>query len=278
MNYNEILHFHAQTESKMDEVKNVFQTLEKMNKKLIESEKSKSFFLSLVRNEFNNPLIGMSSLLRHLYYSLKSKGGEDFELFHLAYMDILKLNFQLSNIVAAAEVETAILEKNITLFNISAMLEDIDNSLLYLLSNRAVKVTKNIKCTPMIHNDRDKIYTILLNLIANAYEYTLIGSEVSIEIFEDEGKFYIVIRNVGRDIKDKKSIFDPFYQQQMGFTRIHNGLGLGLSVSKSYIDFLGGNIFITRDADANVFVAQLPIFEVDEQISFGDELDKFEFE
>jgi signal transduction histidine kinase len=278
MNHDDILQTHLQTESKMDELKNVFQTLEMMNKKLIESERSKSHFLALVRNEFNNPLIGMGSLLKHLYHSLKSKGGEDFELFHLAYMDLLKLNFQLSNIVSAAEVETSIMEKNITFFNISAMLEDIDNALLFLLYNRAVKITKNVKCSVSIHNDRDKIYAILLNLLANAYEYTLIGSEISIEIFEDDKMLYIVIRNVGTDIKDKKSIFDPFYQQQMGFTRVHKGLGLGLSVTKAYIDFLGGKIFITRDNDANVFIAQLPIYNNDEQISFGEELDGLMFD
>jgi len=278
MKHEDIIATHLQTETKIDDLKNVFQALEVMNKKLIESEKSKSHFLALIRNEFHNPLIGMGSLLKHLYNSLKSKNDEDFELFHLVYMDMLKLNFQLLNIVAAAEVETAILEKNITLFDIKAMIKDINESLLFLLHSRGIKVKKSIECSATIHNDRDKIHTILSNLLANAYEYSPIGSEIDIEIFEDDKMLYISICNVGTDIKDKKSIFDPFYQQRMGFTRIHQGLGLGLSVCKSYVDFLGGNIFITRDGDANVFIASLPLYTNDEQVLFGGELDSFMFD
>ncbi|MDO8261312.1 MAG: hypothetical protein Q7T50_07545, partial [Candidatus Magasanikbacteria bacterium] len=154
MKHEDIIATHLHTETRIDDLKSVFQTLETMNKKLIESEKSKSHFLALIRNEFHNPLIGMGSLLKHLYSSLKSKNSEDFELFHLVYMDMLKLNFQLLNIVAAAEVETAILEKNITLFDIKAMLEDIDASLLFLLHSRAIKVKKKVECSATIHNDR----------------------------------------------------------------------------------------------------------------------------
>ncbi|MDO8455014.1 MAG: ATP-binding protein, partial [Sulfurimonas sp.] len=101
---------------------------------------------------------------------------------------------------------------------------------------------------------------------------------ISIDIFEDDKMLYMIIHNTGIDIKDKKSIFDPFYQQRMGFTRIHQGLGLGLSVTKTYIEFLGGSIFITRDNDANVFIAQLPIHHSNEEMSFGEELDGFTFD
>ncbi|MFA6397089.1 MAG: HAMP domain-containing sensor histidine kinase [Sulfurimonas sp.] len=278
INSKEIIKTHVQAESKIGELKDLFESLEIMNMKLVESEKSKTRFLSLIRNEFDNPLVGMVSLMGQLHTTLKAKGGEEYELLHLAYMDALKLNYQLSNIVSAAAVETDVLEKNISLFNIASMMEDIDQGLTYILENKQNKVVKNITCSDAIYNDRDKIYTIIINLLANAYEYSLPDTEISIDIFEDDKKLFMSVRNVGSEIKDKKALFDAFYQQGQGFSRPHQGLGIGLSITKVFVEFLGGEIFITRDGNANVFIASLPLYENSDQISFGAELDGFMFD
>jgi len=265
-------------ESNREEVQELFETLEDMNMKLIESEKARTRFLSLIRNEFDNPLVGMVSLMGQLHATLKEKGGEDFELLHLAYMDALKLNYQLSNIVSAATVETGVLEKNLSLFSIVSMLDDIDSALTYIFENKKNTVLKHLLCPDTIYNDRDKIYTIIINLLANAYEYSEPNTEVSVEIFEDDQKLFIIVRNIGLEIKDKKAIFDAFYQQGQGFNRTHQGLGIGLSITKVFIEFLGGEILITRDDNTNVFIASLPIYENGDEVSFGAELDGFMFD
>ncbi len=232
---NESIKSSATIESNSEEVQELFETLEDMNMKLIESEKARTRFLSLIRNEFDNPLVGMVSLMGQLHATLKENGGEDFELLHLAYMDALKLNYQLSNIVSAATVETGVLEKNLSLFSIVSMLDDIDNALMYIFENKKNIVVKNVSCPDTIYNDRDKIYTIIINLLANAYEYSEANTEVKIEIFEDEQKLFIIVTNIGLEIKDKKAIFDAFYQQVQVFNRTHQGLGIGLSITKLFI-------------------------------------------
>ncbi len=255
-----------------------FRQLEKLNHKLLEAERSKDRFLSLVRNEFDNPLVSMVTLLKILDKKLKEKNPEEYESLHLVYMDALKLNYQLSNILAVAEVETGVLEKNVTLFSINAMLNDIDDSLAHIFENKNISVKKTVSCVDEIYNDRDKIYSILINLIGNAYEYSTPGSEVSIEIFEDDKKLFFTIKNRGEEIKDAHMIFDAFYQQEQSYNRRYQGLGVGLSVVGAYVDFLRGEIFVTRDGDYNVFVAQIPVFEHEGEQSFGDGLDAFMFD
>lgn len=255
-----------------------FQEIEKLNAKLVEAERSKTRFLSLIRNEFDNPLLGMITLMRQMYGILKERGDDQFETMHLIYMDALKLNFQLSNILSVAEVETGVLEKNTTIFNIVSMLEDIDYSLKHLFEEKHLRVTKNITCTDEIFNDRDKIYTILINLIANAYEYSTPQTEVEIAIFEDDGKLFFSVRNRGDKIKDSQAIFDAFYQPKEGFNRAHQGLGIGLSVVGAFVDFLGGDIFVSRDGDCNVFVASIPSYSLSSEASFGSALDAFMFD
>jgi signal transduction histidine kinase len=256
-----------------------FSQITKLNAKLIESESSKTRFLSLIRNEFDNPMVGMVTLLRQLNTQGADHLDEDYkETLHLIYMDALKLNYQLSNIISVASVETGVLERNTTIFNIASMLNDIDDSLRHIFETKSLKVTKNIQCSEEVFNDRDKIYTILSNLIANAYEYCTPSTEVEISIFEDDNKLFISVRNRGDKIKDPKAIFDAFYQQKQGFSRTHQGLGIGLSVVGAFVDFLGGDIFISRDADSNVFVASIPSIDQDGAIGFGGELDAFLFD
>ena len=257
-----------------------FKQIEKLNAKLIEAEKSKTKFLSLLRNEFDNPLVGMVSLLGQLYSSAHAKSGlgEEYETLHLVYMDALKLNFQLSNIIAVATVETGVLEKNTTLFDIESMVNDIDNSLQYLLEKKKMSVTKNISCPKEIYNDRDKIYSILINLMANAYEYCKPESEIEINIIEENENLSISIKNSGNRIDDAEVIFDAFYQQKQGFARNHQGLGIGLSVVGAFVDFLGGKISVNRDNHINIFTASIPTYAQEGDLSFGGELDSFLFD
>lgn len=255
-----------------------FNELTQLNKKLVEAERSRNRFLSLIRNEFDNPLVGMVSLLRQLDTSMKQYKSEEYDALHLVYMDALKLNFQLSNIISVASVETGVLEKNSCLFNILSMLNDIDDALAHLFEAKNLKVAKKVLCPEEIYNDRDKIYAILINLLSNAYAYCTPNTEVTIEIFEDSGKLFFSVKNRGESIKNPQAIFDAFYQQKQGYNRSHQGLGVGLSVVGAFVDFLGGEVFVSRDGDYNVFVVQIPACAYDGEISFGDELDVFMFD
>ena len=115
----------------------------------------------------------------------------------------------------------------------------------------------------------------------NAYEFSKKESVIHVDVFEDEGNLVMSIRNVhneNENLDEIKKIFNSFYQAHQGYNRLHQGLGLGLSITKSFVDFLGGKIYITKDNDANVFIASLPMVSENEDLSFGEELDSFIFD
>ncbi len=257
-----------------------FAQIEKLNAKLIESEKSRTRFLSILRNELDNPLVAMVSLLSQLAKKFQNKNDEDYEILHLVHMDALKLNFQLSNIIAMASVETGVLEKNTTAFNINSMLIDIDIALSHVVEKKDIKVNKSISSLNdgEVFNDRDKIYIILINIIANAYEYSKPNTAVNISIKESENRLIFSVSNIGEEIKDEGAIFDAFYQQKQGFGRAHQGLGIGLSITSAFVDFLGGNISVTRDGEYNIFTIDIPTFSSNGEVSFYGELDSFMFD
>ena len=86
------------------------------------------------------------------------------------------------------------------------------------------------------------------------------------------------VRNDGVEIQDSQAVFDAFYQQKQGFNRAHQGLGVGLSVVGAFVDFLGGEISISRENESNIFTAKIPAYAHDGEVSMGDELDAFMFD
>lgn len=96
-----------------------------------------------------------------------------------------------------------------------------------------------------IKTDIEKIYAILTNLVKNAIKFTQTGSiELGYELKNEYLEFYI--KDTGDGIIDnvKHAIFDRFRQGNISPSRTHKGAGLGLSITKAYVEILGGEIWV----------------------------------
>jgi CheY-like chemotaxis protein len=97
----------------------------------------------------------------------------------------------------------------------------------------------------IIKTDKEKLYAILTNLVKNAIKFT---EEGSIEFgYAKKGKFiefFVKDTGVGISQEQKKLIFERFRQGSESLSRNYEGAGLGLSISKAYVELLGGNIWV----------------------------------
>jgi signal transduction histidine kinase len=100
----------------------------------------------------------------------------------------------------------------------------------------------------IIKTDSEKIYAVLTNLVKNALKFT---KEGSIEIgYKKKGKdleLFVKDTGTGIHIEQKKIIFDRFRQGSDSLNRNFEGAGLGLSISKAYVEMLGGKIWVESD-------------------------------
>jgi len=99
-----------QRDATINDSKQMLKKLEDMNKKLSQAEANRSKFMSIIKNEFNNPLFSMISLSKSL---LKSSRDDKIQMIgNSLYEESLTLNFQIKNIITAAEIESGTLDYN----------------------------------------------------------------------------------------------------------------------------------------------------------------------
>ncbi|MDT8323204.1 MAG: HAMP domain-containing sensor histidine kinase, partial [Bacteroidota bacterium] len=111
-----------------------------------------------------------------------------------------------------------------------------------------------------VHADRYCIEQVLTNLIDNAVKYTENGSvEVSIDGSENDCR--ISVRDSGIGISEEyiRHVFDVFSQEEIGYNRPYDGLGLGLALTKRYVELHGGDITVRSEkGHGSEFIVALP--------------------
>jgi signal transduction histidine kinase len=112
-----------------------------------------------------------------------------------------------------------------------------------------------------VRADREKLQQILLNLLGNAIKFTEAGGEVRVTCTGDDATVAIAVADTGVGIAPEKlaSIFDPFVQVDQRLTRPHEGVGLGLAISRDLAGGMGGDLTVkSAPGSGSVFTLTLP--------------------
>jgi signal transduction histidine kinase len=97
----------------------------------------------------------------------------------------------------------------------------------------------------LIKTDSKKLFIILSNLVKNAIKFTDFGTvELGYIIKPDVIEFFVKDTGIGIPLDRQKAIFERFIQADIEDKKAHQGSGLGLSIAKSYVDALGGKIWL----------------------------------
>jgi CheY-like chemotaxis protein len=112
----------------------------------------------------------------------------------------------------------------------------------------------------VIYSDREKIYAILINLVKNAIKYTEKGS-IEFGCFKkgDFLEFYVADTGIGIPADRQEAIFERFIQADIADKMARQGAGLGLSISKAYIEMMDGKIWVESvEGSGSTFYFTLP--------------------
>jgi DNA-binding response OmpR family regulator/two-component sensor histidine kinase len=126
----------------------------------------------------------------------------------------------------------------------------------------------NFSCSSEMNNfsiqfDTEKVQKIVWNLLSNAFKFTPDGGEIGVYIYSEGGHICLRVTDSGQGIsdKDKKHIFEQFYQAS--HTSEKTGSGIGLHIVKEYVDMHGGAISVGDNQNkGSVFIVRLPIIEL----------------
>ncbi len=256
-----------QNKKALKELRDKSVELQKVNEKLKESESLKSHFLSNVTNEIVNPfasILGLSQSIMALHIDEYEKIKPLAQLIH---SEAFNLDFQLKNIFAAAKIEAGLAQPELTNVNIVSLIESIIDSYRYKAEQKELKI--KFQYTNINKNDKkefptdsEKLKLIMSNLLNNSIKYSNATSRIEINTtIDDKDQLKITVKDFGVGIKeeDQQRLFDRFVKGESTIHSLNEGYGLGLSVSKSYVEALEGHITIkSEEKKGSIFTIYLP--------------------
>lgn len=213
------------------------------------SNRVKSEFLSSMSHEIRTPLnalVGFSQLIEMSTTLDEAKENAK---------DIIEssntLLNMITNILDIAQVEANNLELTEVEYDIQDTLESIIDLFKYKLSDKNLKLVKKVTKVPKtLIGDVDKVKRIFANLLDNAIKYTDKG-KITISLTGEPDKDFVtltfVITDTGRGMSKElqENIFKNFIRDKEDMDSNISGMGLGLSISKSLIEMMGGTIECT---------------------------------
>jgi len=233
-----------------------------------ESERLKSAFLANMSHEIRTPMngiLGFTELLREP--NLTSDEQQDY--IQTIQISGARMLNTINNIVDVSKIESGLTKVDINETNLN---EKIEFTYKFFKPEVEIKglnfIFKNglLSKEAIIETDNEKVYAILTNLVKNAIKYTYDGS---IEFgYEKKGEFlefFVKDTGVGIPQKQHLMIFERFRQGSESQNRGYEGSGLGLSIAKSYVEMLGGNIWVeSEEGKGSIFYFTIPYNAVSE--------------
>ena len=255
-------------ENVQDELAFLSKQILELNKKLVESEKVKSRFLSLITSELNNPLTVILGIIPHLKLKKSEQNKKNFNLVH---NEALKLYFRIQNLVTVAEIESGAVENTYALLEPKEIIDEAIQSLKYLVEEKNIQIIITDKIKEKVVSDPKKIYMIVKNLISNGCRYGIVNGVLDIVLDTDESMLVISVRNQGEGptVNCKPELFTRFAKDTQG----EHGLGIGLSIVRELSEILDGSVDYTAEDGYVTFVVKVQSDEnrIDSQAYGSDE-------
>lgn len=244
-------------------VKNSIASLAIANEKAKESDELKTAFLHNLSHEVRTPLnaiIGFSSLIcepdqdnygKKQYLDIINNSADHLldimnNIFEISHLDSKGVKVRLSN------VNIYILLQEIFI-RFGSQAREKDLQFRFESDKNSPYLT--------IETDELKLSQIISSLVSNAIKFTNMGSVwFGYVVNDDFVEFYVGDTGVGIKEEHKPYIFNRFYQAESGPARTYPGIGLGLAISKAYVELLGGTIwFASEQGRGSEFRVKIPL-------------------
>lgn len=212
-----------------------------------ESDRLKTAFLNNISHEIRTPFNGILGFLSIIQTGDLNESERD-EYIDLINQSADRLMQTINDIVEMSQIQAGQMKLEVSETNIKRLTDKLTDRYQPAAEKQKLGFTINIDLPnniTCVFTDGKKLKTILSKLIINALKFTKEGYIVlGIHLNGDYLEFSVIDTGIGISEKLHQVIFELFNQADTSNTRQFEGLGLGLSISKSYVEMLGGKIWL----------------------------------
>ena len=242
-----------------------------------ESDRLKSAFLANMSHEIRTPMngiLGFADLLKEPGLT----GDEQQKYIQIIEKSGKRMLNIINDIIDISKIESGLIKPEINESNINQQIEYIYT--FFKPEAEAKGIELSFRNTlpakeATIQTDREKLYAILTNLVKNAIKYTKEGSiefgvstgSTTVSTGSTTGsvsepvelQFYVKDTGIGIPKDRQEAIFERFIQADIADKKAYQGAGLGLTISKAYVEMLGGRIWVeSKEGIGSTFYFTLP--------------------
>src|SRR5262245_31764916 len=207
------------------------------------ADAAKDQFLAMVSHELRGPLnamLGWTRLLRteHLGQTARKHALETIERNAVAQTRLIENLLDISRIVGGQ------MPSNREAVDLASVIDAAIQDSRPSADAKQIRVERHVHAGGTMTGDSSQLHQAVANVLSNAVKFTPPGGTVTVGLTFSDGDATVWVRDSGEGIKPEflPHIFEPFRQQDSSSTRVHGGLGLGLTIARHLIALHGGSI------------------------------------
>lgn len=228
---------------------------------LVQVEEMKGNFLSLMSHDLKTPVARIQGLAE-LVLKQGNLSDEQIEEMKQILESTDSLNRFITKILELTRVESSEIKLNTQSRDINKVIEKCLEKLKFQAKQKDIQLKSHLEPLFPIQLDASLIIQVLTNLIDNAIQYSPPGSTIEVFSRESGDRVMVGIRDQGRglDAKERKMLFTKFYRGENPAGDQVRGSGLGLYLSKYFIELHKGAISVESEKGVgSTFTISLPI-------------------
>lgn len=230
-----------------------------------DANRAKQQFVANVSHELRTPLHMVVGFVEMIMQAPQSYGGS-IPTSLLADLDVVLRNARhltalIDDVLDLSQVDIGRMSLTKERVAIGEIIEEAVTAIYPLYRTKDLYLTTDIRDNPTLSCDRTRIRETLLNLLSNAGRFTERGG-VFVECRCERGEAVVKVTDTGPGISaaDRDRLFKPFEQLDSSTRRRHGGTGLGLALSKQFVELHGGRLWVESEkGQGSSFYFSLPL-------------------
>jgi len=257
-----IFHYHQAYELAKFSIKRSVDELRTAKELAEEMNRLKTNFLSNMSHEIRTPINGILGLSQVI--EMETENDDVRKYVRLQQQSGQRLLNTITSILNLSRIEARRDQLRLTSININKLIHECIAPLEGLANGKKLSLVfkpsaEQLHCL----SDETMLYQVINNIVGNAIKFTEKGEVVISTGFHEPSGAFIRVADTGIGISDDflPRIFNSFEQESTGRGRSYEGSGLGLSISKKYIELLDGQITVSSRKNAGTtFEIKLPLY------------------